>query len=103
MLIILDEIGGTQFGKTPEEYLERTEETADEIRRILGGMWGEARVLLRDIGEALARRGTEFRALNYKGDHAMIARSPGVNSPTLTSTRCPTLTRDVLSIVPAPS
>ncbi|OHB26228.1 MAG: hypothetical protein A2790_19865 [Phenylobacterium sp. RIFCSPHIGHO2_01_FULL_69_31] len=69
-----DEIGATQYGKSPEDYMRQASEAAGPLQKILGGRDGAFFGLMRDLGRGFRDRGMTFRPLVYDGETAPMAR-----------------------------
>lgn len=69
-----DEIGATQYGKQPAEYMRQASATRGVIETLLGGYEGEIPALLRAIATAVTERGWRVRPTVYQGEPAPTIR-----------------------------
>lgn len=69
-----DEIGATQYGKSPEEYQHQATASTEAISNILGGRDEPFFALQRLLGRGFRERGVTYRPLVYDGEVAPTTR-----------------------------
>ncbi|MEL7541876.1 MAG: hypothetical protein AAGJ51_13315, partial [Pseudomonadota bacterium] len=63
-----DEVGATQYDKTPEEYARESVEIREEVDRILGGYDSPLKLMIRNLATELKKHGYFFRPAIVSGE-----------------------------------
>lgn len=69
-----DEVGATQYGKSPQDYMALADHSSAAVKTIMGGPGSELQVTLRNLAKRLASRGVLMRPLIFEGEAAPMAR-----------------------------